>query len=86
MDRPDLARRASPVNYIDKEDPAFLIVQGEKDESVPSTQSKLLHSWLRLNKVKTELIIVPGAPHYGDMFDAAWIRERLFKFLSANMK
>ena len=86
VDRPDLARRASPVNYIDKGDPAFLIVQGEKDESVPYTQSKLLHSWLRLNEVKTELIIVPGAPHYGEMFDAGWIRERLFKFLSSNMK
>ncbi len=41
-ERPDLARIASPVTYIDKNDPPFLIVQGEKDESVPNIQSKLL--------------------------------------------
>ncbi len=47
VDRPDLARRASPVTYIDKADPPFLIVQGEKDESVPNTQSRLLSSSLK---------------------------------------
>ena len=86
IERPDLARRASPVSYIDKNDPPFLIVQGEKDESVPNTQSKLLHSWLTLTGVRNELIIVPNAPHYGEMFDADWIRKRLFVFLEANMK
>jgi acetyl esterase/lipase len=35
--RPDLAKRASPVTYVDKNDPPFFIVQGEKDESVPNT-------------------------------------------------
>ena len=30
--RPDLAKRASPATYIDKNDPPFLIIQGEKDE------------------------------------------------------
>ena len=86
IDRPDIARKASPVTYVDKNDPPFLIVQGEKDESVPNTQSKVLSSWLTLAGVKNELIIVPGAPHYGEMFDAAWIRERLFKFLGTYLK
>jgi acetyl esterase/lipase len=86
IDRPDLAKRASPVTYIDKNDPPFFIVQGEKDESVPNTQSRLLNSWLTLTGVKSELIIVPNAPHYGEMFDADWIRERLFKFLGTYFK
>ena len=81
VERPDLAKNASPVSYIDKNDPPFLIVQGEKDESVPNTQSWLLHSWLSLAGVKNELIIVPGAPHYGEMFDQEWIRKKLFAFL-----
>jgi dipeptidyl aminopeptidase/acylaminoacyl peptidase len=72
---------ASPVTYIDKNDPPFLIVQGEKDESVPNTQSKILHSWLTLNGVKNDLIIVPNAPHYGEMFDAEYIREKVFEYL-----
>lgn len=81
VDRPDLARRASPVTYIDKADPPFLIVNGEKDESVPNTLSKLLHGWLNVYGVPNELLLVPGAPHYGPMFDEPWIRQRLFLFL-----
>lgn len=80
--RPDLAKRASPTTYIDKHDPPFLIIQGEKDESVPKSQSTLLHQWLNDANVKNELIIVPGAPHYGEMFDVPEIQERVFKFLA----
>lgn len=81
VERPDLAKRASPVTYIDKADPPFFIVNGEKDESVPNTLSKLLHGWLNVYGVPNELIMVPGAPHYGPMFDEPWIRQRLFQFL-----
>jgi acetyl esterase/lipase len=86
VERPDIAKQASPVTYVDKSDPPFFIVQGEKDESVSNTQSKLLHSWLTLAGVSNELIIVPNAPHYGEMFDAEWIRQRLFRFLALHMK
>jgi acetyl esterase/lipase len=86
VDRPDIAKQASPVNYIDKDDPPFLIVQGEKDESVPNTQSKILHSWLTLNGVKNDLIIVQNAPHFGEMFDADDIREKVFEYLRAYLR
>jgi acetyl esterase/lipase len=86
VDRPDLAKRASPVTYIDKNDPPFLIVQGEKDESVPNTQSKILSSWLSIAGVKNQLIIVSNAPHYGEMFDAEYIRKSIFRFLDKNLK
>lgn len=86
VDRPDLAKRASPVTYIDKDDPPFLIVHGEKDESVPNTESKILSSWLTLTGVKNKLIIVPGAPHYGEMFDVEYIRKDVFNFLATYQK
>ena len=81
IDRPDLAKFASPTTYVDKDDPPFLIIHGEKDESVPPPQSVLLRSYLRLAGVPSELIIVPGAPHYGEMFDAGYIRKKIFSFL-----
>lgn len=84
--RPDLAKAASPVTYVDKNDPPFLIVHGEKDESVPYTQSVLLQSYLNQAKVKNELIIVAGAPHYGEMFDAEPVRKKLLQFLSTSLK
>jgi acetyl esterase/lipase len=86
VDRPDLAKKASPVTYIDKNDPPFLIVHGEKDESVPNTESKILSSWLTLNGVKNKLIIVPNAPHYGEMFDADYIRKDVFEYLATYVK
>ena len=84
--RPDLAKAASPITYIDKHDPPFLIVQGGNDESVNPEQSILLSSRLNSVGVKNELIIVPGAPHYGVMFDAEFIRKKVIAFLNGYMK
>jgi dipeptidyl aminopeptidase/acylaminoacyl peptidase len=86
VDRPDIAKRASPVSYVDNGDPPFLIVQGEKDESVPNTQSKILSSWLTIAGVKNQLLIVPNAPHYGEMFDAEYIRKAVFSFLAGHLR
>ena len=85
-DRPDLAKIASPITYVDKDDPPFLIVQGEKDQSVNPDQSIALSKKLTEAGVKNELIIVPGAPHFGAMFDAEFIRKRIFVFLDECMK
>jgi acetyl esterase/lipase len=84
--KPDMAKKASPINYIDKKDPPFLIVQGEKDESVNPDQSVLLSQRLTKAGVKNQLIIVPGAPHYGEMFDAQNIREAISDMLDQYMK
>jgi dipeptidyl aminopeptidase/acylaminoacyl peptidase len=79
--RPDLAKIASPIIYVDKNDPPFLIIQSEKDESVDPKQSKLLSAWLSAVRVQNELIIVKGAPHYGVMFDAVEVRNKVIRFL-----
>lgn len=83
LKRPDLAKLASPCTYVDKNDPPFFIVNGEKDESVPYQQSVLLQSYLTLAGVKNQLTIVKDAPHYGVMFDTPDITDSLLKFLSA---
>lgn len=85
LDRPDLAKIASPATYVDKNDPPFLIIHGEKDESVPYQQSKLLSGWLTVKGVKNELIIVKGAPHYGVMFDVEEVREKVLRFLKSHL-
>lgn len=81
LNRPDLARAASPVTYVDKNDPPFLIIHGEKDELVSPNQSRLLSSWLSVAGVKNELIIVKDAPHFGVMFDSDEIRNKVMSFL-----
>ena len=39
LSRPDLAKAASPVTYVDKNDPPFLIIHGEKDDIVSNKHS-----------------------------------------------
>jgi acetyl esterase/lipase len=86
LDRPDLAKAASPVTYVDKNDPPFLIIHGEKDELVSPNQSRLLGSWLKLAGVPKELIIVMDAPHFGAMFDSDEVRSRVIDFLRTKLK
>lgn len=83
--RPDLAKIASPVTYVDKNDPPFLIIHGEKDNIVPNQQSKLLHGWLQAVGVPSELIIVKDAPHFGAMYDVDEIRNKVINFLKKHL-
>ncbi|MGC1205143.1 MAG: prolyl oligopeptidase family serine peptidase, partial [Flavobacteriaceae bacterium] len=86
LDRPDLAKTASPTNYVDQNDPPFLIIHGEKDDLVSPRQSHLLSSWLTVKGVENELIIVPDAPHFGEMFDVENIRTKVMAFLEKHLK
>jgi acetyl esterase/lipase len=83
--RPDLAKAASPVSYVDKNDPPFLIIHGEKDEMVSPKQSQLLSSWLKVVGVQNELVIVKDAPHFGAMFDVDEIRSKVISFLKKQL-
>jgi len=85
LDRPDLAQAASPVTYVDQDDPPFLIIHGEKDALVSPKQSRLLSAWLSVAGVPNELIIVKDAPHFGAMFDADPIREKVMHFLGEHL-
>lgn len=86
LDRPDLAKNASPVSFVDENDAPFLIIHGEKDDLVSPRQSHLLHSWLNVKGVPSELITVKDAPHFGSMFDVEEIRTKVMEFLSEYLK
>jgi acetyl esterase/lipase len=85
LSRPDLAKAASPVSYVDKNDPPFLIIHGEKDDIVSIKHSQLLSSWLNVVGVQNELVIVKDAPHFGVMFDADEVRNKVINFLKEQM-
>jgi len=84
--RPDLAKAASPVTYVDKNDPPFLIIHGEKDNLVSPKQSQLLSAWLNVPGVQNEVIMVKDAPHFGSMFDVDDIRNKVMAFLKKELK
>ena len=86
LERPDLAKAASPITYIDKNDPPFIIFHGEKDNIVSNKQSKLFSAWLSHFGVKNELTIVKDAPHFGRMYDVEEIRTKVMDFLKKQLK
>ncbi len=85
LERPDLAKAASPITYIDKNDPPFIIFHGEKDNIVSNKQSKLFHAWLGHHGVKSDLTIVKDAPHFGKMYDVEEIRTKVMAFLKQHL-
>jgi acetyl esterase/lipase len=64
-DAPELAAQASPVTYIDRTDPPFLIIHGMSDPLVPIAQSRELRDELAKAGVSVKLIEVPGGKHGG---------------------
>lgn len=84
-DHPDLAAVASPLTYIDENDPPFLIIHGEKDTTVNPEQSSLLKEKLDAVNIPNELIIVENAPHFGTLFDQPSVRTKVLAFLNENL-
>jgi len=59
----DKARAASPLTYVDKTDPPFLIIHGDRDPTVPYSQSEKFHSALQAAGVESTFITVRGGGH-----------------------
>lgn len=57
------ADAASPITYVSKDDPPFLIIHGDKDMTVPMQQSVVLEAALKKAGVDVTLIIMPGEGH-----------------------
>lgn len=63
---PEKVRAASPISYIDREDPPFLLQKGSEDCLVPVGQSRHLKEALGKAGVPVEFDMLEGAGH-GDM-------------------
>ena len=77
---PELFLEASPVNYLDKNDPPTLILHGTSDRLVPVSQSDDLKARLDSLGVPCTLYRLPGWPHTMD------IVERVNKFCQDRME
>ncbi|PYI98398.1 MAG: hypothetical protein DMF00_12570 [Verrucomicrobia bacterium] len=56
---------ASPITYVSKDDPPFLIIHGEKDFGIPASQGELLAAALKAAGVETTLEITPRGHSVG---------------------
>ena len=59
----DRVRAASPMTYVSKDAPPFLIMHGLADNSVPHGQSVLLYDALKAAGADASLVLIDGLPH-----------------------
>ena len=85
-DNPAAHEKASPVKYVTKDAPPFLIFHGTKDWVVPIEQSRELAEKLKDFHVPVKLVEVPGEAHgWEGKANADSTRETL-KFLAERLK
>jgi acetyl esterase/lipase len=67
-EKPDLARLASPVAHLDKNDPPLLLIHGDADPQMPPEQSQEFAKAYEALKLPVQFITIPGARHGGAAF------------------
>ena len=75
---------ASPFTYIDADDPAFIMFHGTKDTLVSPVASKMLQDRLQAAGISAERYVIDGAGHGGNLFNQAYVTDKLEAFLKAN--
>jgi dipeptidyl aminopeptidase/acylaminoacyl peptidase len=82
LENKDKAAKASPITYVSKDAPAFLIMHGDRDRTVPFNQSELLYAALKKAGVDATLVPMKGAGHgFGGPEAIAPVRDFLKRCL-----
>jgi alpha-L-fucosidase 2 len=56
-------KEASPITYVTKDAPPFLLIQGDQDEYIPYSEDTNLQAALRRVGVRCDIIRIPGGKH-----------------------
>jgi acetyl esterase/lipase len=63
VDKPELAKQASPITHVSADDPPFLIVHGTADNTVPFEQAEMLYAALKQAGVDATLVKILEGSH-----------------------
>lgn len=77
----ELARLASPVDHVDRNDPPLLIFHGDQDPQVPINQSHELQGAYEALGLDVHFDVVHGAGHGGPAFYEPAHLDRALEFL-----
>lgn len=83
---PSQYRDASPVNFVKKGAPPFLLVHGTADSLVPIEQAETFEKKLKASGVEVEFLRVEGGTHSDFGKDPAKVLERVNSFLRQYLK
>lgn len=86
LDKPEIVARANPINYVDKDDPPFLLFHGTRDMAVSPSQTLLLHNALREAGVPSTRYVIEGAGHATAEFSDPQVIKIIVDFLNNSLK
>ena len=78
---PDMIALISPLTFLDKKDPKFLVIHGEADDVVPFCQSELFAKALEKDGLLSNFIPVPEGKHGPVTFNDATFKQMTDFFL-----
>jgi len=85
LEKPALARLASPVAHLDPKDPPILLIHGDADPQMPLQQSEELERACAVRGVQARLYVLPGARHGGAEFYDATRMQLVRAFLEKHL-
>jgi acetyl esterase/lipase len=78
---PDVAKQASPLFHVDRNDPPLLLLHGDQDPQMPINQSHELEGAYEKLGLDVDLDVLHGLAHGGDAFFAGEPLQRAVEFL-----
>jgi acetyl esterase/lipase len=84
-EKPELAKRASPVTWVTKDCAPLYILHGTVDQLVGLEQSQKLEAKMKAAGVEVILDVVEGAGHGGGQFFSDGRPQRLLEFFGKHL-
>jgi acetyl esterase/lipase len=81
-EKQDVAKEASPITYVSKDDPPFIIFHGTEDRTVPLDQADRFHAALAKAGVNSTLVHIEGGGHG---FGGPEVNARVKAFLEKHL-
>lgn len=82
--------RASPVTYVGRQMPPFLLIHGSKDQDVPYQQSVEMCDKMKKAGAHCDLITIEGAPHGMDHWEShpefLWYKKAFVDWLKKTLR
>ena len=82
----ELAKQASAAFHVTEDDPPFLVIHGDKDNTVLIDQSQRIQEVYEQAGLPLELIVIKGGGHGGNQFYKGDPRERAIEFFAKHLK
>lgn len=85
-DKPEVARRASPVTYLTPDDPPLLVFHGEQDRRIDVEQARELAAALAALGRSDEVVLLPREGHGVDVLPSdPQARRKVREFFAAHL-